>query len=80
MDGSSPSDISFLSSLQLGEWVEILDKTNAINWRGAVQETAPELGVVWVRGETGERRLLDLREHRVQRYRQQGPLLSSGRE
>jgi hypothetical protein len=55
----------FLQSLITGERVEVFDEWGSMKWRGAVEETAPELGVVWIRTEACERKLLDLREHSV---------------
>ncbi|MFE4545477.1 hypothetical protein [Arthrobacter sp. NPDC056727] len=78
-DDLTHAAISFLSSLQLGEWVEVLDNRNVVQWRGAIEETAPELGVAWLRTELGERRLLDIQEHIVKRFRQEfQPLQQSG--
>lgn len=39
---------------------------------GAVEETAPPLGVVWIRTQLGERSLLDIREHSPRAFPTQG--------
>lgn len=56
-----------LHSLAPGESVEVFNKKNVIQCRGVIQETAPELGVAWIRTDLGERRLVDIHEHLVRR-------------
>lgn len=64
----SRAEIDFLYSLIPGESVEIFDERNVAQWTGVVQETAPELGVAWIWTDMGERRLLDIQKHSVQRF------------
>lgn len=64
----SGADVSFLHSLVAGESVEIFDDREIVQWKGVVLETAPDLGVAWVRTDLGERKLLDIQEHSVRRF------------
>ena len=64
--GSQTGSIPF-HSLVSGESVEVFNKKDVIQCRGVVQETAPELGVAWIRTDIGERRLVDIHEHLVRR-------------
>ena len=64
----SQTEVEFLDLLIEGEPVEIFDERNTVQWRGTVEETAPELGVAWIRTDTGERKLLDIKEHSVRRF------------
>lgn len=34
-------------------------------WQGCVDETAHELGIVWILTDRGERKLLDVEEHTI---------------
>ena len=38
-----------------------------VRWKGVVDVTSPELGVLWIRTFTGERKLLDIRHDKVLR-------------
>jgi hypothetical protein len=60
----------FLESLVIGEPVEVFDEWGNVRWRGVVEEVAPPLGVAWIRTDATERKLLDIREHAVQRLSQ----------
>lgn len=61
-------EYEFLELLVVGEPVEIFDARGNVQWRGTVEEIAPELGVAWVRTDMGERKMLDIREHSVRRF------------
>lgn len=69
MDSRPPkAKIDFLYSLIPGEWAEVFDdESNVLQWTGVVQETAPEIGVAWIRTDVGERKLLDVHEHSARR-------------
>lgn len=64
----SEAELEFLNALMPGEPVEIFDEKNIVQWKGIVQETAPKLGVAWIRTDLGERKLLDIQEHSVRRF------------
>ncbi len=66
--GLSHVEVKFLELLTPGDPVEIFDHRGNIEWQGAVEETAPALGVAWIRTGVGERKLLDIREHSVRRF------------
>lgn len=40
---------------------------SGLRWQGTVDMTGPEHGVIWVFTDLGERKLLDISEHSVQR-------------
>ena len=63
--GLSETEVEFLDALSPDELVEVFDKRSSIQWRGTVEEVAPELAVAWIRTEGGERKILDIREHFV---------------
>lgn len=64
----SEAEVSFLHSLLPGESVEIFDEREVAQWKGVVLETAPDIGVAWIRTDLGERKLLDIKEHSVRRF------------
>jgi hypothetical protein len=59
------ASFEFLQSLIAGEPVEVFDERGTLKWRGSVEETAPDVGVAWIRTDACERKLLDIREHSV---------------
>lgn len=61
-------EVEFLELLIEGEPVEMFDDRGNVQWRGAVEEIAPGLGVAWIRTDMGERKMLDIREHSVRRF------------
>lgn len=63
----SESEIAFMLSLAVGDFVEIFDDRNVVEWGGTLEEIAPEIGVAWVRTTAGERKLLDIQEHSIRR-------------
>lgn len=63
----SESEIAFMLALAPGDAVEVFDDRSAVEWGGTLEEVAPELGVAWVRTDTGERKLLDVQEHSIRR-------------
>ena len=67
MNVNTPTGSIPFDSLAPGESVEVFDWKNVIQCRGVIQETAPELGVAWIRTDIGERRLVDIHEHLVRR-------------
>lgn len=68
MNVGMPSGTISYYSLTPGESVEVFNRKNVIQCRGVIQETAPELGVAWIRTDMGERRLLDIHEHLVRHH------------
>lgn len=67
MNVNTPAGSIPFDSLAPGESVEVFNWKNVIQCRGVIQETAPELGVAWIRTDIGERRLVDIHEHQVRR-------------
>lgn len=67
MNVDAPTGSIPFNSLAPGESVEVFNKKNVLLSRGVIQETAPDLGVAWIRTDIGERRLVDIHEHLVRR-------------
>lgn len=65
--GLTESESVFMQSLRPGDPVEIFDDRYRVEWAGIVEETAPNIGVAWVRTHTGDRKLLHIQEHSVRR-------------
>jgi hypothetical protein len=63
-DAISRTHVETFFSLVPGLHVEV-DVEEGTRWRGAVETTAPDLGVLWIRTETGERKLVNIQEHTI---------------
>lgn len=55
-----------LAELVQGDHVEAWDRTGA-RWQGITDVIDPHLGFVWIHTPLGERKLLDVREHIIDR-------------
>ena len=50
--------------LEPGNRIEAWDKTGT-RWQGTVDMADPDLGVIWIHTDVGERKLLDFHEHTI---------------
>ena len=64
----SESEMGFMLSLAVGDLVEVFDDRSVVEWAGTLEEIAPELGIAWLRTDSGERKLLDIQEHSIRRW------------
>jgi hypothetical protein len=62
---ATDADIDFLCSLSPGDQVEVYDEQGRVMMRGQTEITAPHLGILWIRTDTGERRAIDIHEYLV---------------
>ncbi|WP_104062346.1 hypothetical protein [Arthrobacter sp. 4R501] len=62
------TEIELLTTLVEGDRVEAFDQRGIGHWRGTVEASAPHLGVAWIRTDTRERKMLDVREHSIRRF------------
>lgn len=65
-DAISRIDVDFLLSLAPGDYVEA-HSANGECVQGIVETTFVEQGMLWIYSHVGERKLLDVQEHRIQR-------------
>lgn len=62
---TTPERVLDLGSLSTGSLVEAR-RRNGVHYRGAVEDVAPALGIVWIRDDlAGHRALLDLDEYTI---------------
>lgn len=66
-NGLTQAEIEFVELLTPGDTVEVFNRRSILLYRGVVEEAAPPLGVVWIRTESAERRMFDVREHLVRK-------------
>jgi hypothetical protein len=59
------AEIELFFTLLEGTQVEVFDERGIVRLRGAVETTAPDLGILWIRSDKGERKLLDIKVHRI---------------
>lgn len=66
-NGLTQAEIDFVELLTPGDTVEVFNRRSILLYKGVVEEAAPALGVVWIRTESAERRMFDVREHLVRK-------------
>lgn len=55
-----------MASLSSGDEV-VASNQHGIRWRGTVETAAPSHGLLWIRTDAGERKLVDLPEYSIHR-------------
>jgi hypothetical protein len=63
-DEIARTESGILMSLGAGDLVVAHDE-RGFESQGSVELTAPEIGVLWIRTNSGERKLLDVQEHAI---------------
>jgi hypothetical protein len=63
---TSRTNVGLLSVLATNDRVEARDFTGS-RCAGSVELTAPELGVLWINTDNGERKALDVYEYEIRR-------------
>jgi hypothetical protein len=63
-NGVTGDEFGFLFSQGQGDRLLAQDAYGA-RWLGIVETTAPEQGILWIRTDIGERKLLDIQEHKI---------------
>jgi hypothetical protein len=61
----APLDSKYWSTLTIGQQLEICNDAGLVYSTGRAETLAPDIGIVWIRTDLGERKLLDLREDKV---------------
>ena len=65
----SKSQIEYWLSLDVGHQVEVCDELGVVQLMGTVETTAADIGVIWIRTDYSDRKLLDI-QHDFVRPRQ----------
>lgn len=61
----SKLEIEYWSSLAAGERIEAYNENGRVYLMGCVETTAPDLGIIWIRTDLGERKLLSVQDDTI---------------
>lgn len=61
----SKLEIEYWSSLAAGERIEAYNQNGCLYLSGCVETTAPDLVIIWIRTDLGERKLLNVQDDTI---------------